>query len=135
MNEHTIVGLILLGQVIIDAAGDAFRIHKWQVIHHIMESLLLVTFFILWKFFEFNMIYPLLYVTGRIWAFDPLLNWIAGYQLTYAGKSSLYGRLLSWFMNKVKEPGKLIWWIRIIIFLIWLAWLIGGRVIGNYITI
>jgi len=63
-----------------------------------------------------------MYPTGRIWLFDPLLNVIAGYKLTYAGKSSLYGRLLSWFMNKVKNPGVLIWWIRIMFLVFWIAW-------------
>lgn len=122
MNEFTIVSLILLLVVAIDAAGDAFRIHQWQILHHSMEVLGIVAFFVIWASFDFRYEYAIMYPTGRIWLFDPLLNVIAGYKLTYAGKSSLYGRLLSWFMNKVKNPGVLIWWIRIMFLVFWIAW-------------
>jgi len=129
MSEFTIVSLILLGIMAMDAAGDAFRIHQWQVVHHTMEALGIATFFLVWALFEFRYEYIIMYITGRIALFDPLLNWIAGYKLTYAGKSSFYGRVLSWFMNKVKEPGHLIWVIRAIAIVWWIAWAItnGGR--------
>ena len=132
MNEFAIVTLILLGIAAMDAAGDAFRIHQWQIPHHIMELFsTVIAWVILWKFFEFQWQYIFMYITGRIWLFDPLLNWIAGYKLTYAGKSSIYGRILSWFMNWVKNPGILIWVIRAMALIGWIAWILtsaGGRV-------
>ncbi len=124
MNEFVIVTLILLGVVIMDAAGDAFRIHQWQLIHHIMEVLGVVVWILLWKFFGFRDVYIIMYITGRIWLFDPLLNLIAGYKLSYAGKSSIYGRVLSWFMLKVKNPGVIIWVVRAMAIIWWIAWLI-----------
>jgi len=130
MNEFTIVTLILLGIAAIDAAGDAFRIHQWQLAHHILELIsTVIAWVILWKFFEFQWQYLTMYITGRIWLFDPLLNWIAGYKLTYAGKSSIYGRILSWFMNVVKNPGILIWVIRAMALIWWVVWILtsGGR--------
>ena len=131
MNEFVIVSLILFGVMAIDAAGDAFRIHQWQLVHHIMEVVGIAVWIVLWKFFEFHWEYLVMYITGRIWAFDPLLNLIAGYRLTYAGKSSLYGRLLSWFMDAVKNPGILIWVIRALALIWWVAWLLtraDGRI-------
>lgn len=131
MSEFAIVTLILLGITAIDATGDAFRIHQWQIWHHAMEILGYAVFFLVWALFDFNYLYITMYITGRIWIFDPLLNWIAGYKLTYAGKSSLYGRALSWFMNKVKNPGHLIWVLRALAFIWWITWILSnadGRV-------
>jgi hypothetical protein len=76
-------------------------------------------------------VYINMYITGRVWLFDPLFNKIAGYRLTYSGKSSLYGRVLSWFQNKVKNPGHLIWVLRALALIWWVAWLLtnaDGRV-------
>jgi len=124
MNEFTIVSLVLLAIMAIDAAGDAFRIHKWQNLHHGMEVVGVAAWIAIWALFEFSPIYVVMYITGRIAFFDPLLNLIAGYKLTYAGKSSVYGRLLSWFMSKVKNPGILIWVIRALALIWWVAWII-----------
>ncbi len=124
MNEFAIVTLILLAIAAIDAAGDAFRIHQWQNLHHGMEVVGIATWIAVWALFDFHWQYVTMYITGRIWLFDPLLNLIAGYKLTYAGKSSVYGRLLSWFMNLVKNPGILIWVFRAIAFIWWIAWLL-----------
>ena len=126
MSEFVIVSLILLGLAAIDAAGDAFRIHQWQIIHHSMEVLGIVVWIGLWKYFDFENVYITMYITGRIWLFDPLLNKIAGYKLTYAGKSSIFGRVLSWFMNldRIKNPGHLVWVLRGLAIIWWIAWLI-----------
>ena len=123
MSEFAIVSLILFVIMAIDAAGDAFRVHKWQIIHHSMEVIGISVWIALWALFEFDPAYIAMYITGRIFAFDPLFNLIAGYKLTYAGKSSVYGRLLSWFMTKVKEPGHLIWALRGIALMFWLGWI------------
>ena len=122
MNEFTIVSLILLGVMLMDAAGDAFRVHQWQLLHHSMEVLGIATWIALWALFEFRYEYILMYITGRVVFFDPVFNLIAGYKLTYAGKSSVYGRLLSWFMTKVKEPGMLIWVLRAMVLVHWVVW-------------
>jgi hypothetical protein len=130
MSEFVIVSIILLGIMAIDAAGDAFRIHQWQIVHHIMEAVGVGAWIVVWASFGFSWVYIPMYITGRIAFFDPLLNLIAGYRLTYAGKSSLYGRILSWFMNKVKEPKMLIWVLRAIALIWWVAWIFtkaGGR--------
>ena len=121
MNEFAIVGLVLLGIMAIDAAGDAFRVHQWQVVHHLMEVVGVAAWVAVWALFAFSPLYIVMYIMGRIALFDPLFNLIAGYRLTYAGKSSVYGRLLSWFMNLVKEPKHLIWVLRGIALLFWLA--------------
>lgn len=121
MSEFVIVSIILLGIVIVDAAGDAFRIHQWQNVHHTMEVVGVATWIAVWASFGFRPEYIAMYITGRIWIFDPLLNLIAGYKLTYAGKSSVYGRLLSWFMDLVKNPGILVWVIRALCLIAWLV--------------
>ncbi len=124
MSEFAIISLVLLGIIIMDAAGDAFRIHQWQIVHHSMEVLGVAAWIAVWALFEFRPIYIVMYLTARIWIFDPLLNLIAGYRLTYSGKSSVYGRLLSWFMSMVKEPGHLVWVIRAIAFGWWVVWIL-----------
>jgi hypothetical protein len=125
MSEFMIVSLVLLGVMLIDAAGDAFRIHQWQNLHHAMEVVGVGAWIAIWALFEFSPIYIVMYITGRIAIFDPVLNLIAGYKLTYAGKSSVYGRLLSWFMSKVKNPGILIWIIRALALIWWVAWFVS----------
>ena len=122
MSEFAIVSIILFGIMIIDAAGDAFRIHQWQTVHHIMESVDVAAWIVVWALFDFSPLYIVMYITGRIALFDPIFNLIAGYKLTYSGKSSLYGRLLSWFQTKVKEPGALVWVIRGLALIFWIAW-------------
>ena len=125
MSEFQIVSLVLLGVMLLDAAGDAFRIHQWQNLHHGMEVLGVGAWIAIWALFDFSPIYIVMYVTGRIAIFDPILNLIAGYKLTYAGKSSVYGRLLSWFMSKVKNPGILIWVLRALALIWWVAWFVS----------
>jgi len=125
MSEFQIVSLVLLGVMLLDAAGDAFRIHQWQNLHHGMEVLGVGAWIAIWALFDFSPIYIVMYVTGRIAIFDPILNLIAGYKLTYAGKSSVYGRLLSWFMSKIKNPGILIWVLRALALIWWVAWFVS----------
>ena len=123
MSEFIIVSLILLGLAAIDSSGDAFRIHQWQLVHHLMEVLGIGVWIALWASFEFHWVYLTMYITGRIWLFDPLLNLIAGYKLTYSGKSSIYGRVLSWIMIKTGERGHLIWVLRAMALIWWVAWI------------
>lgn len=129
MSEFQIVTLILLAVCGIDAAGDAFRARKWQVIHHSMEVLGITAWFTIWALFEFQAIYLVMYITGRIFIFDVLFNLIARNKWTYVGTSSLYGRILKWFANWVKEPGFLVWVLRVMALAWWGAWFLtdGGK--------
>ena len=131
MSEFVIVSLILLAVSLIDAAGDAFRARKWQVIHHSMEVLGVATWFLIWALFDFNWIYPTMYVTGRLALFDVVFNLIARNKLNYIGTSSLYARILGWFTKKINEQGHLIWALRVLALIWWIAWLLtkaDGRV-------
>ena len=145
MSSFTIISILLLLIVAIDAAGDAFRIHQWQNVHHAMEVIVSVLWFIFAALFAIHVRHELIfnpgvwsviklllpfggmYITGRIWLFDPLLNLIAGYRLTYSGKSSVYGRVLSWFQGKVKEPGHLVWVLRVMALVAWIVWILTIR--------
>ena len=132
MSEFTIVSLILLAVSLIDSAGDAFRARKWQVIHHSMEVLGVVTWFLIWALFEFNWIYPTMYVTGRLAFFDLVFNLIARNKWNYIGTSSLYGRILGWFTKKINEQGHLIWVLKAMAFIWWVAWILtraDGRIL------
>jgi hypothetical protein len=125
MSEFIIVSLILLGIVALDSAGDAFRANSRQNVHHLMETLGVGAWIAIWALFEFKPIYVGMYVTGRIWLFDPLFNIISVNELTYIGTSSVYGRILTWFTSIVREPGHLTWVIRAIALMFWLGWLLS----------
>lgn len=128
MNEFAIVSLILLAVSLIDAAGDAFRARKWQVIHHSMEVLGVGTWFLIWALFDFNLLYITMYITGRLAFFDLLFNLIARNKWNYIGTSSLYGRVLGWFTNKIREQGHLIWVLRAMAFIWWIGWVLTKTV-------
>jgi len=72
-----------------------------------------------------------MYFTLRIAIFGVLFNIIADNKWSYVGKSSLYGRLLTWFSSlpDIREPGFLIWVLRVMALTWWIAWFItnGGR--------
>lgn len=131
MNEFVIVSLILLATSAIDSAGDAFRARRWQIVHHSMEVLGVAVWFLIWALFEFNYIYITMYITGRLAIFDILFNLIARNKWNYIGTSSLYGRILGWFTKKMKEQGYLIWVLRILALIWWVAWFVSkadGRI-------
>jgi len=96
--------LILLLLVAFDAAGDAFRLRGWQVIHHVMESVHVIGWIAVWALFRFNPVYIVMYLLGRFIAFDLIFNLIAGNYWWYVGESSLYGRGMLWFADLVKQP-------------------------------
>jgi len=127
MNEFIVISLILLGVSLIDAAGDAFRVRKWQVVHHSMEVLGIAVWFLIWGLFEFRYEYIIMYITGRIFCFDIVFNLIARNKWSYVGTSSLYGRILGWFTGIMKEPGHLVWVIRVIALVWWIAWIIVNK--------
>jgi len=131
MSEFVIASLVLLAVSMIDSAGDAFRVRRWQIIHHSMEVLGVAVWFLISALFEFNYIYITMYITGRLAIFDLMFNLIARNKWNYIGTSSLYGRILGWFTEKTNEQGHLIWVLRALSLIWWIAWLLSkadGRI-------
>lgn len=98
MEQHTIFILILLLQCILDALGDGFRARGWQRIHHFDESLqlsiwlgLIAAVSPLLGWLEFEWYYLLMYLFGRIWLFDLVINLVRKKNLFYVGQSSIDG--------------------------------------------
>ena len=119
-----IVSLVLLGVILLDAIGDGLRWKGKQVAHHVVEILREAVWLCMVAYFMDNWTIITMYITARIAFFDPVINLIAGKGLGYIGSSSLYDRLLKWFGSTVKEPGALIWVIRAMALIWWIAWII-----------
>ena len=135
MTDFQMLSWILVLSIIVDAVGDAFRKNGNQIPHHFFEATNVAIWIgvivivargdIQW----FNRLI-VMYITARIAIFDITFNIIAGNKWSYVGKSSLYGRLLTWFTSlpSIREPGFLIWVIRAMAAIWWIAWFItsGG---------
>ena len=126
-NEFLIVSLILLYLVAMDALGDGLRWIGKLVAHHTVEITRELIWLSLVAYFMDNYMIIPMYILARIAFFDPIINLVAGKGLGYVGSSSLYDRLLKWFSGKVKEPGHLIWVIRVLALLVWVAYIIKTR--------
>lgn len=124
MSEFQIVSIILLLLVSLDAIGDGLRWIKRQVAHHAVEIIREGIWLSMVAYFMGDWSIIPMYITARIAIFDPLVNLVAGQKLSYVGSSSLYDRLLKWFSGKVKEPGHLIWVIRVMALIWFVAWII-----------
>jgi len=124
MSLFLIVSLVLLGIVILDAVGDGLRWRGKQVAHHAVEILREAIWLAMVAYFMDNYFIITMYITARIALFDPVINLIAGKPIGYAGNSSIYDRLLRWFSGKVKEPGHLIWVIRALALIWFVAWIL-----------
>ena len=122
MSIFAIISLILLGIVLLDALGDGLRWIGKQVAHHAVEILKEAVWLSMLVYFtgEPNLI--VMYLTARIALFDPIINLVAGQGLGYVGSSSLYDKALKWFSNKVKEPKMLIWVLRVMALIWFIAW-------------
>jgi hypothetical protein len=127
MSEFKIFSLLLIVLVIWDATGDALRAKGKQIPHHLLESVSVALWLFLlvaldreWLKWHDRLI--VMYITIRIAIFDVIFNVIKGNKWSYVGESSIYGKLLSWFSLKVKEPGHLIWVIRVIALIWWVTW-------------
>ena len=94
MNEFTTISLLLLAQVVIDSAGDAFRFRGWQIVSHMAESIQIAGWFAIWALFGFEPWFIVMYIMGRIVLFDIVFNIIAGNKIFYVGTSDLLGKLL-----------------------------------------
>ena len=122
MKTELIISLVLLGLVLLDAIGDAFRLRSWQIPHHIMEVLHVAGWIAVWALFGFRWEYVLLYVLGRIILFDIVFNLTAGLPIGYVGRSSLYDIILTWFGGWVKQhPAHFVFIFRFMAVLVWIA--------------
>jgi len=121
--DFLLTSIILLGAVVTDAIGDALRTRGKLIPHHIFEVAHVVVFFSVWASSNFVADYAVMYILGRIWAFDLIYNIAAGNKLTHIGSYSLYDKVMKWLTNTAREPGHLVWVIRVMSLTWWLAWL------------
>jgi len=124
MNEFVILSLILLGIIFLDALGDGLRWIGKQVAHHAVEVLKEAVWLSMVVYFSGMPELIAMYITARIALFDPMINLIAGKGLTYVGSNSLYDKALKWFSNKVREPKMLIWVVRAMALIWFMAWIL-----------
>jgi hypothetical protein len=106
MNELIITSISLLVLVVLDAVGDAFRLRKWNVLHHVFEVFHVAGFFAIWALFSFDIIWVPIYILCRIVVFDIVFNVVAGLPITYIGTNSLYDIFVTKLGGWVKQhPG------------------------------
>ena len=108
MEHYTniISALMLVSIVLFDATGDALRTLKRQVLHHVMEDVQIVLWFMVILFLHqgFDPWLILVYVLARFSLFDAMYNVISGNKLLYVGDSSLYDKFWRWFGGVTKNP-------------------------------
>ena len=122
MKEQLLISLVLLGLVLLDAVGDAFRLRGWQIVHHIAELLTVAVWFAIWALFGFEWMYIILYILGRIVLFDIAFNLTAGLRIGYIGRSSLYDIILTKFGGWVKQhPAHFIFIFRFMALVAWIG--------------
>jgi len=139
METFMIVLLILLVQVILDAVGDGFRVWGWQKLHHSMEGLQLAVWLGLCYCvgkgrLDFQPYYVLMYVLGRIWLFDLVINPIMKQKLFYVSKSSWDG-VIYYLISGDGNPNRKRQWpvanfsfiFKFMAFVWWLGWFISNK--------
>ena len=114
MEAHMIFILVLLFQVVLDAVGDGFRVRGWQKPHHTMESVQIAVWLFLGaaiakEWVDFQWYYMWMYVLGRIWLFDLVMNPIMLQKLFYISKSSFDGAFYYWVMGDGNPNRKIQW--------------------------
>lgn len=113
---------ILIGLVLIDAIGDAFRFRGWLTPHHIAEVVHVAGWIALWAFFPFSLVYVWMYILGRIILFDITFNMVAGLPIGYIGKGSLYDIILTKFGGWVgQNPAHFAFILRVIALAGWVG--------------
>ena len=126
MRKHIQTALILLGLVVLDATGDAFRASGWQIPHHTIEVLQIAGWIALWALYGFKRYYIAMYILARIWAFDIVFNLWYGTKLLYLGHSDLVGLSVHWFADLVGHNYMHFSFIlKFIAFVWWAGWLIS----------
>lgn len=138
MEVYKIVLLILLLQVILDAVGDGFRVRKWQKMHHSMESLQLavwlgLAYSIGKGWLDFQPYYFWMYVLGRIWLFNSVINPIMKQKWLYVSKTSWDGVIYYWISGdgnpdrKRKWPvGNFVFITQVMAFVWWIGWFLSN---------
>ena len=129
MTDFKVMSLLLTLLIIWDAVGDGLRAKGKQIPHHILEAvsvalwLLLLVIVARGRLIWYDKLI-VMYITMRIAIFDVIFNIVRGNKWFYVGTSSIYGIVLSWFTGKVKEQGFLIWVIRFLALIWWVAWFV-----------
>ncbi len=121
MLKHIQTGLILLTLVALDATGDALRLNGWQVPHHVVESIQIGWWLLIWALYGFKRYYIAMYILARVWAFALVFNLWAGNKLLYLGTNDLVGISIHWFADLVGHNYMhfsfilkfmaLVWWV------------------------
>ncbi len=136
MTDFKVLSLLFMLVIVYDAVGDALRAKGFQIPHHILEVIgvsmwFAIVILIARGDLEWSNKQLVMYITLRIAIFDIIFNVIKGNKWSYVGTSSIYGIVLSWFtkLPRVREPGFLIWVIRSMALIWWIAWFWtnGGR--------
>lgn len=128
MSKIKWTSLALLILVVLDGAGDAFRLQGWQIAHHTMEMVQVGGWVAIWALFRFNLVHIVMYILGRFVGFDMVFNLIAGNELLYVGESSLYGRFLVWFTGIIPTPtAMLVGMLKFMALIWWVAWFWTNR--------
>jgi hypothetical protein len=125
MNEPLIISLSLLALAVLDAVGDAFRFRGWNIPHHVVESVHVGGWVLIWALFGFAPVYVWLYVLGRIVLFDIVFNLVGGLPIGYIGKTSIYDLLVTALGGWVKQnPANFAFIFRFMALTTWIALLI-----------
>lgn len=137
MEQYKATILILLLLVVLDAVGDGFRVRKWQRLHHSLEALQVAVWLGMLPLLHFGILdfqwyYLWMYVLGRIWGFDLIINPIIKKPILYVGKSSWYGWFLYWVSGdgnpnrERKWPvGHFVFMSKFLALVWWVAWLLS----------
>ena len=129
MTEFTTISLILLGLVLIDSAGDAFRFKGYQIISHSAEVVQIGGWITLWALFGFDWQFIVMYIVGRIVLFDITWNLITGHNILYMGENDLVGIGIRAFARLVKQDYRhFSFIIKFLAALVWIAGIINQSI-------
>lgn len=119
------INIVLLYLVLLDAIGDALRLKGHQVVHHIMESLMIVQWFALWILAGFHWLFIPMYLLARFTFFDLTYNLVAGNRFSYVGNSCIWDRF-SRFLESKFRAGDFGFVVPRVITLVWyVTWLLS----------
>lgn len=125
MNEPLIVSLALLGLVVFDAVGDAFRFRGWNIPHHVLEVFHVAGWFVVWALFGFLPVHAVMYILGRIVLFDIVFNLTGGLPIGYIGENSLYDMAVKlWAKWWKQSPANFAFIFRFMALVSWIGLLI-----------
>jgi hypothetical protein len=125
MPKHIQISLLLLSLVVIDASGDALGLIGWQIPSHTMEVVQVAGWILIWALYGFKGYYIVMYVLGRIWAFDLVHNLWTGEHILYMGLNDIFGLSVRWFADLVKQNYyHFSFMLKFISLVWWVAWLL-----------